>query len=53
MKKVRGPLRALKVQVLLGGPGTSPPEIFLFLACSNMFFCTFEVSFTVCKTVNR
>ena len=28
MKKVRGALRAMKAQVLLGGPGTRPPEIF-------------------------
>ena len=28
MKKVRGALRPLKAQVLLGGPGTRPPEIF-------------------------
>ena len=54
MKKVRGALRALKAQVLLGGSGDTPPGNFsLFLARSNMFFCTFEVSFTMCKTVNR
>ena len=49
MKKVRGALRALKAQVLLGGPETCPPprNLFLFLARSNMFFCTFEVSFTI------
>ena len=46
MKTVRGALRALKAQVLQGGAGT-PPRIFFLLACSNMFLCTFEVSFTV------
>ena len=28
MKKARGALRAMKAQVLLGGPGTRPPEFF-------------------------
>ena len=48
MKKVRGALRALKAQrkCCKGGAGT-PQNFFLFLACSNMFFCTFEVSFTI------
>ena len=30
MKKVRGILRAMKTQVLLGGPQTRPPEIFFY-----------------------
>ena len=30
MKKVRGALRPQKAQVLLGGPGTRPPEIFFY-----------------------
>ena len=48
MKKVKGALRAMKAQVLLGGPGTRPPRIFfVFLTRSNMLFCPFEVSFTI------
>ena len=47
MKKVRGALRAMKTQVLLGGPGTRPQNFFLFLTRSNMLFCPFEVSFTI------
>ena len=48
MKKVGGgALRAMKSQVLLGGPRTRPTEFFLFLARSNMFFCPVEVSFTI------
>ena len=49
MKKVRGALRAMKTQLLSGGPATRvpPPNFFLFLASSNMFFYTFEVSFTI------
>ena len=29
------------------GPGTCPPEFFLFLACLTSLICTFEVSFTI------
>ena len=46
MKKVRGAVRALKAQVMLRGLGTGSQNVFLVLACSNMFLCTFEVSFT-------
>ena len=45
MKKVREALRSLKAQVLLRGPGHALRIFFLFLACLNMFFCTFEISF--------
>ena len=30
MKKVREALRALKAQVLLGGSGETPPEMFFY-----------------------
>ena len=30
MKKVRGAHRAMKTQVLVGGPGTRPIEIFFY-----------------------
>ena len=46
MKKVRESLRALMAPVLLGGPGHALQNFFLFLASSNTFSCTFEVSFT-------
>ena len=37
MKKVRGALRALKAQVLLGGPGHALQNFFVFLHAQTCF----------------
>ena len=41
MKKVRGVLRLLKSQVLLGGPGTRPPEFFSIFSMLKHVFLHF------------
>ena len=38
MKKVTGALRAMKAQVLLGGPGTRPPEFFFYFSHAQTCF---------------
>ena len=43
MKKVRGALRALKAQVLPGGPGTHPPEFFSIFSTLKHFFLHIRV----------
>ena len=47
MKKVRGGSSTAEGTSAARGSGDTPPEFFLFLARLNMFFCTFEVSFTI------
>ena len=50
MKKVRGggSSSAEGTSAAMGSRDTPLlPEFFLFLARSNMFFCTFEVNFTI------
>ena len=41
IKKVRGALRSLKAQVLLGGPGTRPPEFFSIFSMLKHVFLHF------------